>query len=130
MVTEHRKRDANGRFVPRDTVSAAWWRERRSCYERQWKADNAAWVSLLVGLRRYALTLDQYHAKQESQDFLCAICGEERPLQIDHDHATQMVRGLLCGQCNKGLGLFRESPEKLASAQSYLVRNSFGTAGA
>ena len=120
MFTGTRERDSNGRYMPHTSEAAAQWRERRACYERRWKTDNAAWVSLHVGLRRYSLTVDQYHAMQESQDFLCAVCGEERPLQIGHDHATRKVRGLLCGQCNKGLGLFQESESRLTKAQEYL----------
>ncbi|SRR6266568_3130857 len=55
----------------------------------------------------------------------CAICGSavnmaNRDLAIDHDHATGQIRGLLCTYCNTGLGMFRDNPELLREAISYL----------
>ena len=41
-------------------------------------------------------------------------------VSIDHDHETGQVRGLLCNACNKGLGLFKDSIERLESAKRYL----------
>ena len=71
-------------------------------------------------LRQHNITLDQYAAMDESQDWLCAICRNERSLHIDHDHSTGQFRGLLCGSCNRGLGLFDESTESLANSIRYL----------
>lgn len=42
---------------------------------------------------------------------------------IDHDHKTGIIRGLLCGLCNMGLGSFRDNPEHLASAILYLNKS-------
>lgn len=39
---------------------------------------------------------------------------------MDHDHQTLVVRGLLCGKCNKGLGLLGDSVESLTRARDYL----------
>lgn len=104
----------------------------RACqvlYEAEWRAANRDWLSFADRLRYYGLTLDQYHAKAEAQDFLCAICGEEAMLFIDHDHATESVRGLLCPSCNTGLGAFRDSPESLRAAIEYLRKTGiFGKA--
>ncbi len=66
------------------------------------------WRSLNIRLRQYGLTIDQYHALEESQDFQCAICGADDSgrkdcpgsFYIDHDHDTGHVRGLLCHSCN------------------------------
>jgi len=64
--------------------------------------------------------LDLYH-KQEGK---CAICGDEpqteRALHVDHSHATQKVRGLLCHGCNTGIGALKEDPKIFSKAISYL----------
>ena len=75
--------------------------------------------------REYGLTLPQYQEMLNDQHFLCAICkkGEndvDRSFAVDHDHKTGKVRGLLCNSCNAGLGYFKDSPEILKSAISYL----------
>ena len=105
---------------------------------RRWNKENHGWCSLLKSLRRTGLTLDQYHAKAEAQDFACAICGDDsKPLRIDHCHTHGNARGLLCDGCNTGIGLFKESESRLTKAQEYLRKwapsqqvNSFGAAGA
>lgn len=59
----------------------------------------------------------------------CAICGEQedlttpnRGLHIDHDHDTGIVRGLLCGLCNRGIGALRHDTSRLARAIDYLKK--------
>lgn len=67
-----------------------------------------------------------------AQDRKCAICDKPIPFRgatrnvvhIDHDHATDKVRGILCGNCNRGLGGFRDSPEFLQRAIAYLAQSS------
>ena len=57
----------------------------------------------------------------ETQDGKCLVCGgwDER-LNVDHDHKTDTVRGLLCQRCNVGLGWFEDDPERLNRAIKYL----------
>lgn len=59
----------------------------------------------------------------------CAICGIDplptRRLSIDHDHATDEIRGLLCGNCNLMLGRARDSVEILTNALKYLARDAY-----
>jgi hypothetical protein len=53
----------------------------------------------------------------------CAICNEPvigRNKHYDHDHATGKVRGVLCGNCNPGLGQFKHDPARLRNAVLYL----------
>lgn len=51
---------------------------------------------------------------------MCAMCGN-RPLEVvDHDHDTGLVRGLLCDNCNKGLGLIGDDLESAMKAVNYL----------
>lgn len=57
-----------------------------------------------------------------SQEGKCAICGEipDHDLRVDHDHHTDQVRALLCSNCNSGLGMFQEAPERLRLAAGYI----------
>lgn len=57
----------------------------------------------------------------------CAICGTTRDYQalgVDHCHTTMKLRGLLCSNCNTGLGQFQDNPTLLRLAADYLERNS------
>lgn len=54
----------------------------------------------------------------------CEICGRSGALDFDHCHKSHVARGRLCGACNKGIGLFRDSVETLASAIQYLKRTA------
>lgn len=79
--------------------------------------------------RQYGITLAQYDTMLEAQDYKCVICGNEdevegRRLAIDHCHTSGQVRGLLCGPCNRGLGLFYDKPELLENAIKYLNANA------
>ena len=92
---------------------------------KEWRDKNAYWAEMSRRCRKRGMTLDQYHAKLESQDFCCAICAKEvDPLVIDHDHTTGKNRGLLCGNCNTGIGLFKESIPVMTAAQQYIAKHS------
>jgi hypothetical protein len=69
------------------------------------------------------LTDVQREAIYHDQGGTCAICAKAKPveqLKVDHDHATGVIRGLLCHHCNVGLGHFFDVAETLRSAASYL----------
>lgn len=75
--------------------------------------------------RKYGITEDEYNLKFLEQAGKCAICGKhqsefKRALSVDHDHATGKVRGLLCYNCNTGLGMFKEDTKILDIAIDYL----------
>jgi hypothetical protein len=75
-------------------------------------------------LRRYGVDKTWLKATVLSQNGCCSICGEKtEKLVIDHCHSTNIVRGLLCGRCNTGLGQFRDDLDILASASSYLINS-------
>jgi hypothetical protein len=71
---------------------------------------------------RYGMTPEQYAAQLAKQQGLCAICRQLWPerLHVDHNHLTNANRGLLCGHCNRGIGLFKENVDALAAAIRYL----------
>lgn len=58
------------------------------------------------------------------QDGRCSICGEERPLVIDHDHVTNRVRGLICGRCNTALGRAADEAARLRAKSARLLRSA------
>jgi hypothetical protein len=75
-------------------------------------------------LRMYGITVDRFEEILALQDGLCAICrtpafGAKLP-HVDHDHESGSVRGILCSNCNTGLGLFKDDPELLRAAAKYL----------
>ena len=70
--------------------------------------------------RRYGVGQAEFDELLDAQGGCCAICGAADPQHLDHDRRTGWVRGILCFNCNGGLGQFRDSPELLAEAISYL----------
>lgn len=73
--------------------------------------------------RTFDLTVEEYERLIRDQRGGCATCGRlpsRISLHVDHDHKTHEIRGLLCMQCNNGLGLLQESPELLRDAADYL----------
>lgn len=70
--------------------------------------------------RRYGIGEKEFQELLAEQGGVCAVCGAEDPQHLDHDHRTGWVRGILCFNCNGGLGQFRDSPTRLARAITYL----------
>ena len=83
-------------------------------------------------LKRYhSITLEQYREMVAAQDGKCAICRREprgkghcTKLHVDHDHVTGSRRKLLCAHCNRGIGLFLESPVLLRAAAMYVEHHA------
>lgn len=82
----------------------------------------------------YGITLEEYNAMFVAQDHKCAICFDKgfkichnakSLLAVDHCHKTGKVRGLLCHNCNRALGLFQDSIENVNSALDYLKNEGF-----
>lgn len=76
-------------------------------------------------LRAYGLTQEKYEELVALQDGRCAVCDRAcarygARLPIDHNHDTGRVRGLVCDNCNKALGLFNDDVGLLLAAASYL----------
>jgi len=73
---------------------------------------------------QYGLSRDQYELMIKNQNNRCIICGNPfttpKHTHIDHDHKTGSVRGVLCSNCNTGIGFFRENIDIMISAIKYL----------
>lgn len=79
---------------------------------------------------KFGIDTRDYDSMLRKQNGGCAICnspesGDSRTsnLAVDHCHTTGMVRGLLCAPCNKALGMFRDSPEIIRAAATYVERH-------
>jgi len=79
--------------------------------------------------RKYGVSLEWVKTKLVIQDFKCAICKTEgfkmrddhyTGMNLDHSHVTGKARGLLCHNCNRGLGLFQDNPNYLREAARYI----------
>lgn len=102
-------------------------KQRRRDYQREYARkhpDKKRKWSRASHLRTtYGLELDDYAKMFEAQGGVCAICAQppgDQLLQVDHDHRTGKVRGLLCHKCNKALGLLGEQVE---AALPYLEKH-------
>lgn len=116
------KKRANERYANDPT-----YRQRKLDAQKKWSSSNPVQAQerrRRTKLRtRYGLTQEVLLDMLEKQSSLCAICKDEistDTLHIDHDHKNNMVRALLCGPCNQGLGLFREAPQRLRNAANYI----------
>jgi len=98
-------------------------------YQRNWRKKNKDRVRAYNAKRipqarawKYGLSQEEYSAMLKAQNNCCAICVSlfQSSPTIDHDHKTEKVRGLLCMNCNLGLGHFRDEPLYIASAIRYL----------
>lgn len=70
---------------------------------------------------RYGITVDEYEAMKNAQDGRCRIClATGRVLYVDHCHNSGKIRGLLCSQCNSGLGMLKDSSVLVKRALDYL----------
>lgn len=117
-----RKRQWNREYMRRRYAQRS--REEQNAvnaYNAAYRARNPekvkAWSKKFRVRRLYGLTLEQY---DELKARGCALCGAPDSLHIDHDHETGIVRGVLCQNCNRGLGMFRDDPDLLVRAADYL----------
>jgi hypothetical protein len=83
-------------------------------------------------LAKYGLTPEDYERMLLEQAGACKLCGAlprpggiraESKLHADHDHASGRHRDLLCANCNKGLGCFKDDPVLLRAAAAYIERH-------
>lgn len=118
----------------------AWaCRHCMNSYGNRYRAYKDAWISAhrkrVVRasreahlLRKYGLTLDEFDALVLEQCGRCASCGDPMVrVDVDHDHRTGVVRGLLCHPCNVALGLVQDQPQRLRLLADYLEGGSRGT---
>lgn len=105
------------------------WKRRQKEQAEKLRASQRKCYSDVDGYTRYhlknkfGLTVERYKQMLEEQNNCCAICGDRftgRRPHVDHCHKTNEVRALLCGNCNIGIGNFKDSPHRLFLAIQYL----------
>ena len=131
------RRDYNKEWAQKNPKKAKAWRRRNldkaRAASRRWKAENQEQVRCydrnqhLEGT--YGITLEKYNEILDAQGGSCAGCdateynSNSYNLAVDHDHETDKVRGLLCLQCNRILGLAKDNPDLLRRLADYLERS-------
>jgi hypothetical protein len=109
-----------------DTERSDDKRARAAARAREWRKQNPTRSKGYDQKKKFGIGIAEYDAMFSEQNGGCAICGKPRDkhfrLAVDHDHATGEIRGLLCADCNRGLGLFADNPERLRKAADYLTR--------
>src|SRR5882757_7060452 len=101
--------------------------KNREAALKYWKSYNASPKGKDSQLRvRYGITLDNYFELSEAQGHVCAICGSEendsrrKYFDVDHNHTTGQVRGLVCSRCNLMIGNIENHGQLVEKILSYL----------
>ena len=98
-----------------------------SKYKAQWREANPASHRAHHLRTKYGLSIEGFNQLLEIQNYTCLLCDhkhvencQKNALRVDHNHRTGEVRGLLCKECNSGMGLLGDNPERLRAAARYL----------
>jgi len=116
--------------------------DKASANHKRWRKKNLKYANEYIRQWMYGVTPERFNKMVEEQKGRCLICdqvmdltaisGRPNALHIDHDHSCctgrkgkqscgKCVRGLLCGDCNRGLGSFHDDPIVLLRAIEYLI---------
>jgi hypothetical protein len=129
-ATEHGRTQLAAKQRRRREAHAAYmlaWRNRN--YEKVREYERRHLLSNTYLVRRcakYGITAERYMELVAQQEGRCAICREppsaRAPLCIDHNHASGVVRGLLCKVCDLAVGNLRDSVARARATLAYLER--------
>jgi hypothetical protein len=113
-LQKKKQREAN-----KDKINRERREKYKSCEETRLKARDQRLKYT------FGINIEEYNKMFEKQNGCCKICNihqskMERRFAVDHCHETDIIRGLLCDNCNLGLGNFQDNPEFLEVAKSYL----------
>lgn len=100
-----------------------WYSRVKASYQARLKE----WRRTHPGRQREYARKCKYGLSVDLQRILlargCAICGDVA-MHVDHDHKNGKVRGVLCVNCNVGLGRFHDDPDMLKKAINYLYEST------
>lgn len=102
---------------------------------REYRKKNPEIMRNIALKKDFGITSEDYTKMLQEQESVCAICKQTEtkldwrskkilPLSVDHCHTTGKVRGLLCADCNRALGMFQDSAELLQNAAKYVSKGA------
>jgi hypothetical protein len=107
-------------------------RDRLRLRDRERAARRTDWRKDYRLQRVFGISLAQYELKLAEQGGVCAVCGKPewvvgqaervKRLAVDHDHKTGKIRGLLCNNCNRALGMLYDDVSLVLNMAAYLRR--------
>jgi hypothetical protein len=112
-----------------------WTKEQQRAFAKKHYEENIEKYRVLSRAghlrRKFGISIGEYEALMEKQGGCCAICelpetmvdgrrGKVKTLAVDHCHDTGKIRGLLCSNCNRAIGLLKDSTKLVSKALSYL----------
>jgi hypothetical protein len=118
MLQENQTSPKSIETVKSSTIRAREWKQRNREHAR-FLDRKSNWKSQGIDVKE---AIDIFNTQKT-----CQIC-EDSPasLHLDHCHATNKVRGMLCQPCNLGLGYYKDNPTLLRKAADYLERHELG----
>lgn len=101
--------------------------ERTKANTKRWREKMKDQLPEYQRRRKFGIPFGTYDRMLAEQGGACAICRAEFPrLLIDHCHASGKVRGLLCNNCNTGIGMFSDDPQLMQAAAQYVRQHLVG----
>src|SRR6266850_1750444 len=127
-----KQREADRRYRERHPEKCrikqrVWYRNNRAYalnQNRLWHQKNKKKVRIRARLKKHRMTQQEHDHLLRKQKNRCAICREKfrKTPHIDHSHKTGRNRGLLCDDCNLGLGRFKDNVKSLKRAIKYVLK--------
>lgn len=118
-------------FLKKTTGNENSYRLNSPCKKCSYEKRNKQHYLNYYRLKKYNISTGEYNEKLKNQNSCCAICKRHisktikpnNPFHIDHNHFTGKIRGLLCNNCNTGIGFFDENIDFLKNAIAYLNKH-------
>jgi hypothetical protein len=114
------------KIIKRQHATSERRQEWYKTYQKEYYERTSGASQRKAWLKRYGLTVEDFERMEAEQDGKCAICRRScatgQNLSVDHCHDSLKVRGLLCRNCNRAIGLLEDNVEWLANAIDYLTQ--------
>jgi hypothetical protein len=126
-ITPEQRAERNAKRRERYAVDAEW-RAAHKASVKDWQASNPD-KRKSQRLKAHGIELSDYQDMLAMQKGRCAICGYSDMSKpnffpvVDHCHKTGIIRGLLCMNCNQGLGKFKDDVNALMGAAAYIAKH-------